>query len=63
MKFYANHPQDREDIVQMRPSQDEIRYIRHYLDTLRIPSRQAEIDQVVSAFMLLDAMEELFHGG
>lgn len=62
MKFYANRPQDRQDIVEMKPSREEIEYIRKYLNMLRVPSRRADLDQVVSAFKLVDAMEDLFHG-
>ena len=61
MKFYANRPQDRQDIIEMKPSSEEIDYIRKYLNMLRVPSRQADLDQVVSAFQLVDAMEDLFH--
>jgi hypothetical protein len=62
MKFYANRPQDREDITAMKPSRDEIEYSRRYLHMLRVPSRQADLDQVVSAFQLADAIEEYFYG-
>lgn len=63
MKFYANRPQDRQDIIEMKPSPMEIDYIRKYLDMLRVPSRQADLDQVVSAFKLVDAIEDMFYGG
>ena len=59
MKFYANRPQDREDIIHMEPTPEELDYIRKYLNMLRVPSRQADLDQVVSALQLVDAMEEL----
>lgn len=59
MKFYANRPQDREDILYMKPTPDEIVFIRKYLNMLRVPSRQADLDQVVSAFKLVDAIEEI----
>lgn len=62
MKFYANRPQDREDITETRPSRDEIDYCRRYLHMLRVPSRQADLDQVVSAFHLVDAIAEYFYG-
>lgn len=62
MKFYANRPQDRRDIIEMHPTRDEIEFIGKYLNRLRVPSRQADLDQVVSAFKLLGAMEELFYG-
>jgi hypothetical protein len=63
MKFYANRPQDRQDIIEMKPSPEEIEYVRKYLDMLRVPSRQADLDQVVSAFKLVDAIEDMFYGG
>jgi hypothetical protein len=59
MKFYANRPQDREDIIHINPTPDEIDTIRKYLNMLRVPSRQADLDQVVSALKLVDAIEEL----
>ncbi|MEN8127149.1 MAG: DUF6036 family nucleotidyltransferase [Planctomycetota bacterium] len=59
MKFFANRPQDREDIVHMKPAPDETDYIRKYLNMLRLPSRQADLDQVVSALKLVDAIEEI----
>lgn len=58
MKFYANRPQDREDILHMKPTPEELDYIRKYLNMLRLPSRQADLDQVVSALQLVDAIEE-----
>jgi len=58
MKFYANRPQDREDILHMKPTPDEIDDIRKYLNMLRLPARQADLDQVVSALKLVDAIEE-----
>ncbi len=57
MKFYANRPQDREDIFDMEPKPQELVKVRRYLDMMRVPSRQANLDQVVSAFKLLDAVE------
>jgi hypothetical protein len=61
MKFYANRPQDREDIINMKPTHREMAYVRKYLNMLRVPSRQANLDQVASAFKLVDAMEDLFN--
>jgi hypothetical protein len=60
MKFYANRPQDRQDIIHMKPTPDEIGYVRKYLNMLKVPSRQADLDQVVSAMQLVNAMEGLF---
>jgi hypothetical protein len=59
MKFYANRPQDREDIMEMKPTSGEMAYVRKYLDMLRLPARLADLDQVVSAQKLVDAMEGL----
>ena len=59
MKFYANRPQDREDIIHMKPTPNEIDTIRKYLNMLRVPSRKAHLDQVVGALKLVDAIEEL----
>jgi len=59
MKFYANRAQDRADIDNMKPTSDELNFVRRYLNMLRVPSRCANLDQVVSAFALIDAMEEL----
>ena len=60
MKFYANRPQDREDIFDMAPTSHELMAVRRYLDMMRVPSRQANLDQVASAFKLLDAVEGKF---
>ncbi len=62
MKFYANRPQDRQDIIEMHPSREEIDFIRKYLNMLRVPSRQADLDQIVSALKLVEVMENLFYG-
>ena len=59
MKFYANRAQDRADIDDMKPTSDEINFVRRYLNMLRVPSRGANLDQVVIAFALVDAIEEL----
>lgn len=60
LKFYANRPQDREDIMEMKPTSDEMGYVRKYLAMLKLPSRLADLDQIVSAQKLVDAMEEVF---
>ena len=62
MKFYANRPQDREDIFDMAPTPDELAKVRRYLDMMRVPSKQANLDQVASAFELLDAVEGKLDG-
>ena len=59
MKFYANRPQDREDILEMKPMSEEMAFVRRFLDMLRLPSRHADLDQIVSALKLVDAMEEV----
>jgi hypothetical protein len=60
MKFYANRPQDREDIMEMKPSMEEMAYVRKYLEMLKLPSRLCDLDQVVSAQKLVAAMEGVF---
>lgn len=62
MKFYANRPQDREDIMEMTPTAEEISYVRKYLDMLTLPARQADLDQIACAHKLLEIMEG-FSGG
>lgn len=54
-KFYAGHPRDLDDITAMSPTAVELDFVRNYLDMLRVPSRQANLDQVASAQRLLDA--------
>lgn len=56
-KFYAGHPRDREDIMAAKPTADEMYFIRCYLNMLRVPSRNANLDQVKRAMLYLDAME------
>jgi hypothetical protein len=58
-KFYAGHPRDVEDISSMSPSADELAFVRTYLNMLRVPSRQANLDQVSSGMQLLAAFKEL----
>ena len=38
-KFYANRPQDREDIQAMGPTLEDRAFVRTYLTMLRVPSR------------------------
>ena len=61
MKFFANRSQDREDIFEMKPSKNELEIVRTYLNMLIVPSRNANLDQVASAFKLVDAMEEILN--
>jgi len=56
-KFYANRPEDREDIRAMQPTAAELRFVRTYLTMLRVPSRQANLDQVDAATKTLAAFE------
>ena len=58
MKFYANHAQDREDIQAMQPTREELDFVRTYLNMLRVPSRQANLDQVQWAVQLLETIQE-----
>ena len=57
MKLYANRPQDRADIGSMSVGPDDIDFLRRYLNMLKVPSRKANLDQVVAAEKLLDALE------
>ncbi|MBW8016717.1 MAG: hypothetical protein FVQ82_11060 [Planctomycetes bacterium] len=59
MKFYANRPQDREDIMEMKPKLEETCFVRKYLDMLKLPSRHADLDQIVTALKLIDTIEEV----
>ena len=61
MKFYANRPQDREDIIEMKPTLEEISFVRRYLDMLRLPARLADLDQIVTAKKLVDTIEEMLY--
>jgi hypothetical protein len=56
-KFYAGHPRDVEDIDAMQPDADELAFAGTYLNMLRVPSRQANLDGVARGMMLLRAME------
>jgi hypothetical protein len=58
-KFYAGHPRDVEDITSMSPSADELAFVRTYLNMLRVPSRQANLDQVSSGMQLLAVFKGL----
>jgi len=57
-KFYANRAQDREDILAMKPTRDELADVRAYLKMLHVPSRNANLDQVQSALRLVDAIDQ-----
>jgi hypothetical protein len=57
-KFYAGHPRDLDDITAMAPAQEELEFVRTYLNMLRVPSREANLDQVTHALRLLDAFTE-----
>ena len=56
-KFYAAHPRDVEDIAHMKPACEERGFVATYLNMLRVPSREANLDQVETALKLLAAME------
>jgi hypothetical protein len=58
MKVYAGRMQDRGDVLDMKPTAEEIAFIRRYLDQLRVPRREANLDQIQSALRFLDALEE-----
>lgn len=53
MKFYAGRPQDREDIIAMAPTPDELDFAEHYVDALRLPSRKTDLDQIAAALRLI----------
>jgi hypothetical protein len=57
-KFHAGRPRDLGDIQAMAPTREELSFVRTYLTMLRVPSRQANLDQVARALKLLDAFEE-----
>jgi hypothetical protein len=58
MKVYAGRMQDRGDVLDMKPTAEEVAFIRRYLDQLRVPRREANLDQIQSALRFLDALEE-----
>jgi len=55
-KFYAGHPRDREDIQAMRPTRDELDFVKIYLNMLRVPSRNANLDQIQRGLLYINAM-------
>lgn len=57
-KFYASRPQDREDIRDMRPSRDEIYFVRRYLEQMAVPSRKAHLDDLQRAMAFLAVVEK-----
>ena len=59
-KFYAGHPRDIEDITVMKPTKKELSVVRTYLMMLKVPSRQANLDQINRSLKLLSAFEEGF---
>ena len=58
MKFYANRVHDRQDLRAMGPQREELTFVRTYLNMLRVPKRQANLDQVQSALRLLAVFEK-----
>jgi hypothetical protein len=63
MKFYANRTIDREDVAMMKPRPDELAFVQTYLNMLRVPSREADLDQVTAALRRVRAMlAEVEHG-
>ena len=54
-KFYAGSPRDVQDISDMNPTAEELAFVRTYLDMLRVPSRQAHLDQLARSENLLAA--------
>lgn len=58
MKCYANHTQDREDVQAMKPTREELVFVRTYLNMLRVPSRKANLDQIQWAMKYVDVLKE-----
>jgi len=56
-KFYAGSPRDVQDISDIRPTAKELAFVRNYLNMLRVPTRQANLDQLARSVKLLDAWE------
>ena len=59
MKVFAHRAPDREDIAEMRITQDDIVFVRKYLNMLKVPSRKANLEQVASAEKYLCLLEGL----
>lgn len=57
MKVFAHRAPDREDIAEMRITRQEIEFTRKYLSMLKVPSRNADLDQVASAEEYLRLLE------
>jgi hypothetical protein len=56
-KAYAGRMQDRADVLDMKPTPEELTFIKCYLQQLRVPNRQANLDQVQSALRFVEALE------
>ena len=56
-KVFAGRMQDRADVIDMHPTPEDLAFTRRYLDQLRIPSREANLDQVASALRFVAALE------
>lgn len=57
-KFFANRPQDRDDIRELQPTEDELYFVRRYLEQMRLPSRGANLDELQWALNSLAAFEK-----
>ena len=52
-KFYACHTRDIEDIQAMKPTSEECDFISTYLQVMKLPSRQANLDSISRAEKLI----------
>ena len=57
-KFYAGSTRDREDIIKMSPTADELYFVKNYLSLLKVPSRETNLDQIEKAFYYLKTFDE-----
>ncbi len=57
-KFFASRPQDRADIRLMGPTADELYFVRRYLEQMRLPRQDANLDDLGRAMAFLAIMEQ-----
>ena len=55
---FAHRGADRDDVAAMHIVPDEIKFVRRYLNMLRVPSRGADLDQVQQATRYLDLLSK-----
>jgi len=56
-KFYAGSTRDREDIETMNPTKEELEFVKNYLYFMKVPSREANPDQIEKALYYIDSFE------